>query len=240
MRKAIWRVAVTTLVLFMAAPVASADQGRGDRGQPSVVPANNVAGSSGGALLGDWMGQLLAIPASKNPLAGNDELCLRLGRNGKVISPAGGVQDANGNIEMECAVPSGRPVLMVMPSGECSTAEDYPFYAKTERGQQACAVRALNSLMVTSITLQVDRGPLVEIRNDRFLAVSPQGRVVLPNDPVWGRPGATTFAAASWIAEIRGMQPGHHVVVGTTRAIYNGQPISLRFTVHFEVGAGGY
>jgi hypothetical protein len=36
------------------------------------------------------------------------------------------------------------------------------------------------------------------------------------------------------------MQPGHHVVVGTTRAIYNGQPISLRFTVHFEVGAGGY
>lgn len=236
MRTAIWRVAVAALALFLVAPAASADQGRADVGRPSVVPANNVAGSSGGALLGDWMAQLLALPASENPLAGNDERCLSLGRKGKVLAPAGGVQDANGDIEMECDVALGQSVLMVMPSGECSTAEKYPFYAKTERGQQACAVRALESLGVTSITLRVDGGRPVEIRNDRFLAVSPQGRVVLPAEPVWGRPGETTFAAASWIAEIRGMERGEHVVVGTTNAIYNGQPISLRFTVHYNVG----
>lgn len=239
MRRTIWRVGVAAVALFMVAPAASADQGRSDGGRPNVVPAVNVAGSGGGALLGDWMGQLLAIPAAGNPLAGKAELCLGLGPNGTVVSPAGGVQDANGNIDMECRVAEGQPVLMVMPTGECSTAEDRPYYAKNERAQQVCAVRALNSLDVTSITLRVDREQPVEIRNDRFLAVSPQGRVVFPEDPVWGRPGPATFAAASWIAEIRGMQRGNHVVVGTTKAIYQGTPISLRFTVRYQVGDRG-
>lgn len=241
MRKAIWRVGVAVLALFMVAPAAAADQGRGSGGRPSVVPAGHVSGSSGGALLGDWMAQLLAIPAPQNPLAQNAELCLDLGPNGKVLSPAGGKQDAKGNIKMKCEVEPGQSVLMVMPVGECSAAEDPPYHAETEPDQQACAIDALKSLQVTSITLQVDRERPVEIRNNRFLTVSPQGTAVLPANPVWGRPGeTTTFAAASWTAEIRGLTKGNHVVVGTTKAIQGGSEISLEFIVRFTVGGRGH
>ena len=236
MRKAIWRVGLVALTLFLVTPAAAAAEGRGDRDRPSIVPATSVAGSTGGALLGDWMGQLLALPKAENPLGGTAELCLNLGPGGAVVSPAGGVLDEELTIEMRCKVEKDQPVVIVMPVGECSTAEDPPYFALTEPDQQRCALRALESLDVTSITLKVDREQPVEIRTDRFLAISPQEQVDLPADPVWGRPGPATFAAASWIAEIRGMGPGQHTMVGTTTAISQGAPITLRFVVHFIVG----
>jgi hypothetical protein len=233
-------VAVLSLMMF-ATPVAVADERKGgDDRRPSVVPAGQVAGVTGGRLLGDWFVQNLSRPADASPFGGTANLCLDLGRRGKVLSPAGGIQDATGLIEMTCTVKVGRPVVLVMTSADCSTAEAPPFFAATARKQRACAVGALNSLDIRSINVSVDGGRAVDIHQPRFFEVSPQRRVVFPANPVFGAtPGPATFVAAAWMAEIRGMKRGNHTVNGTTTLVSNGQTFVLPFIVHFEVVGGG-
>jgi hypothetical protein len=132
-------------------------------------------------------------------------------------------------------------VLLVMTSADCSSAEPPPFYGETEAEQRSCAVDFINGLDITSITVSVDGGPAVDIHRPRFLAVSPQRRVVFPSDPVFGaRPGPATFVAAGWIAEIRGMDRGRHDVVGVLNIVLDGQPTSFPFTVHFNVVGGDH
>lgn len=233
--KTISRIVVTVLALMLMAPVVAADQGKGD-GRPVVVPAVRIGGSTGGELVGDWYAQNLALPASASPFGGTANLCLDLGRHGKVLSPAGGLA-TNGNLEMTCSVRVGRPVLLVMTSADCSSAEDPPFFGKTEAKQRACAVNYLNGLDIKSITVSVDGSRPVDIHTPRFFAVSPQRRVVFPTDPVFdAKPGPATFVAAAWIAEIRGMTRGEHVVVGTLNIVLDGEPTTFPFTVHFKVG----
>ena len=114
--KTIPRIVVAVLALMLIAPAAAADQktGGGD-GRPAVVPAVNVGGNAGSQLIGDWYAQNLALPAQSSPFGQTANLCLDLGRHGKVLSPAGGLQVDN-KIEMSCTVNVGRPVLMVMTS----------------------------------------------------------------------------------------------------------------------------
>jgi hypothetical protein len=78
----------------------------------------------------------LSRPADASPFGATANLCLDLGRRGKVLSPAGGIQDATGLIEMTCTVKVGRPVVMVMASSDCSDAEPPPFFAGTPREQR--------------------------------------------------------------------------------------------------------
>jgi len=96
----------------------------------------------------------------------------------------------------------------------------------------------------------------VEIHSPRFFAVSPQGHTVFAADPVFeATPGPATFVAAGWIAEIRGMNRGNHVVGGhaareggpgvpdkmeikIAKATIEGQPL-IPFIVHFKVVGGG-
>jgi len=111
------RIVVAVVALMLMAPAAAADQGKGSGdGRPSAVPAVNVSGSTGGELVGDWYAQNLALPADRSPFGGAANLCLNLGRHGRVLSPAAGLPDENGNLEMKCSVEVGRPVLMVMTS----------------------------------------------------------------------------------------------------------------------------
>jgi len=82
---------------MFATPAAVADEGRGGgHRHPSVVPADKVAGNTGGRLLGDWYVENLSLPADASPFAGADNLCLDLGRRGKVLAPAGGIADDMG------------------------------------------------------------------------------------------------------------------------------------------------
>ena len=236
------RIVVAVVALMLMAPAAAADQGKGSGdGRPSAVPAVNVSGSTGGELVGDWYAQNLALPADRSPFGGAANLCLNLGRHGRVLSPAAGLPDENGNLEMKCSVEVGRPVLMVMTSADCSSAEPPPFSGRTAREQRACAVNSLNKLDIRSITISIDAAAPVDIHTPRFFAVSPQRRVVFPAGPVFdANPGPATFVAAAWIAEIRGMQRGHHVVIGTLNIALDGQPATFPFTVHFLVGGSDH
>jgi len=188
--RVVLRIAIAVLAMMMvAAPAAVADDGKGGgHRHPSVVPADKVAGNTGGRLLGDWYVENLSRPADANPFVGTDELCLDVGRHGKVLAPAGGIPDSAGLIEMTCTVKVGRPVILVMTSSDCSSAEpeDGGFYGETAQEQRACAVGFLKSLDITSINVSVDGGRPVDIHQPRFLEVSPQRHVVFPKNPIFG------------------------------------------------------
>ena len=226
--------------MLSTATVAVADNGHRDNDRVSVVPAHRVSGSTGGDLVGDWYAQNLALTKSDSPFGGTANLCLDLGRNGKVLSPAGGIADATGLIEMTCTVKVGRPVLLVLTSADCSSAEAPPFFGKTARDQRLCVIEALKGLDITSITVSVDGARPVDIHSPRFFAVSPQRRVTFPNDPVFENttPGPATFVAAAWIAEIRGMERGRHVVDAALNLVVEGKQVVFPFRVNFKVVGG--
>jgi len=207
-------VLLAVLAMACAAPVAAAEQRSGGDRAVRVVPAHGLAGQSAGQLLGDWYVQNLSLTAADSPFGGTADLCLDVGRRGKVLSPSGGLFTPEG---MTCTVRVGRPVLLVMTSADCSTAEAPPFFGRTAAEQRACAIKAITStpeiVDVQAINVSVDGGPVVDIHHPRFFAVSPQRRVTFPEDPVFGaRPGPATFVAAAWVAAIRGMERGRHVL----------------------------
>jgi hypothetical protein len=208
-----WRIrsfAVAALgVAACAAPVTGAHGSEeGDRLRPAVVPATNVAGNSAGALLGDWYVHGLSLPVGESPfLPGGPSECLNLGRGGRVLVPASGVA------EMACTVRLGRPVALVLGSADCSSAEPPPFHAVTRLGQALCAIKSVHDFGIRSLTVAVDGGPAVDIHNARFAALSSQRRVVFPENPIFGAaPGPATFVAFGFLAEIRGMGRGTHLV----------------------------
>jgi len=248
--KLIARTIVAALALTtILAPVAVGQTGpdANDHRRPSVVPASNVAGNSGGRLLGDWFVENLTLSASASPFGGSANICFDIGHRGKVLSPAGGIliPPENRVIEMTCPVEAGRPVVMVMTSADCSSAEPGPFFADTPRTQRTCALRNLSTIPVRSINISVDGSSPVDVHQRRFLEVSPQRSVVFPVDPVFqATPGPATFVAAAWTAEIRGMKRGNHTVVATPIYELEDGPLVLPFIVHFQVvggrGQGGH
>jgi hypothetical protein len=236
MRKVLQLLVAVAALTTLVAPGAAADDGRRGSRSPQVVPADHVAGSSGGRIVGDWFVENLSRPASASPFGGSVNLCLDVGRRDRVLSPAGGVQDATGLIEMSCTVHVGRPVVMVMFSVDCSTAEDAPFFAETAVEQRRCVRGLLEEYGPRAIELSVDGGPATDIRRPRFLEVSPQRQVVFPPDPVFGADeGPATFVAGAWAAEVRGLRPGAHTVVATT-TYADGS--TSRFVVHLDVVTG--
>ena len=239
--KAIPRILIAVLALMLStATVAVADHGHDDKDRVSVVPADRVGGSTGGALVGDWYAENLSLPRSDSPFGGTANLCLDLGRQGKVLSPAGGIADATGLIEMTCTVKVGRPVLLVMTSADCSSAEEPPFFGETAREQRSCVTEFLKGLDITSITVSVDGAKAVDIHSPRFFEVSPQRRVVFPEEPVFDNttPGPATFVAAAWTAEIRGMDKGRHVVDAALNLVAGGEQLVFPFRVTFKVVGG--
>jgi hypothetical protein len=203
------RLAAAALtVAACAAPITGANASEGsDDIRPAVVPATNVAGNSAGALLGDWYVNGLSLPVGESPfLPGGPSMCLNLGRGGRVLVPASGA------VEMACTIKLGRPVVLVLGSADCSSAEPPPFHADTALGQALCAVKSVHDFGIRSLTVAVDGGRPVDIHTWRYAALSPQRRVVFPDDPVFGaEPGPATFVAFGFLAEIRGMGPGTHL-----------------------------
>ena len=208
------RVLLLAAMLALCCSPAAGAGGPPERdGTAGVVPAHRIAGETGGQLLGDWFVRNLSLPASAAPFAGSADLCLDLGRREKVLSPSGGLLTPEG---MTCTVKVNRPVLLVMSSADCSTAEPPPYFARTAAEQRRCAIDALTrspAFEIQAINVSLDGAPAVDIASRRFFAVSPQRRVVFPENPVFGAtPGAATFVAAAWIAEIKGMHRGRHVL----------------------------
>ena len=80
-------LALTTILAPVAVGQTAPDAN--DHRRPSVVPASNVAGNSGGRLLGDWFVENLTLSASASPFGGSANICFDIGHRGKVLSPAG-------------------------------------------------------------------------------------------------------------------------------------------------------
>lgn len=200
--------AAALTVAACAAPITGAHASEPSHGlRPAVVPATNVAGNSAGALLGDWYVNGLSLPVDVSPFQGGPSMCLNLGRGGKVLVPSGG------DTPTACTVKLGRPVVLALTSADCSSAEPPPFRAFTALGQALCAIKNVRDLGIRSLTVAVDGGRAVDIHNWRFAAFSPQRRVVFPENAVFdARPGPATFVAFGYLAEIRGMGPGVHLV----------------------------
>ncbi|SER17877.1 hypothetical protein [Microlunatus flavus] len=234
----ILRVLVAAVALAtLLAPTATADDSARRSHHARVVPADHVAGSSGGRIVGDWFFESLSLPASQSPFAGAANLCLDVGRHDRVLSPVGGVQGPDGLIEMSCTVHVGRPVVLVMANADCSSAEEPPFYGGTAQEQRRCVVSVLNDLAdVRSIDVSVDGGPATDIHRPRFFEVSSQRHVVLPEDAVFGaKPGPATYVAAAWMAQVKGLKRGTHTVEAVT-TLNDGTV--YRFVVHLTVVTG--
>jgi hypothetical protein len=221
-------VAMAAAVCMIA--VSPAHAAKKDGG---VVDASKrVAGFTAGELLGEEVRQLLELPPDVNPLAGSPENnCLSAGHKNKVLilwtTPAPAPPTV-------CNVKPGTPVFFFTLFAECSSVEPPPFFGETEEEQRQCALDFLGATVFDAILVSIDDGPPVNVGLDRFLAVSGQGTVELPDPNILGvDAGEATFVAAAYSAMVRPLRPGAHTIAvtvvggpfaGTSRAVVNVVP----------------
>jgi hypothetical protein len=221
-------VAMAAAVCLIA--VSPAQAAKKDSG---VLDASKrVAGFTAGELLREEVRQLLELPPDVNPLnplAGSPENCLSAGHRDKVLllwtTPAPAAPTV-------CNIKPGTPVFFFSVFAECSSVEDPPFFGATEEEQRQCALD--NLMPFDAILVSVDGGPPVNIGLDRFLAVSGQGTVELPDPNILGVDAEeATFVAAAYSAMVRPLPPGAHTIAvtivggpfaGTNRAVVNVVP----------------
>jgi hypothetical protein len=199
-----------------------------------VDASKRVAGFTAGELLGKELRQLLELPPDVNPLAGSRENnCLSAGHKDKVLllwtSPAPPPATV-------CNIKPGTPVLFFALFAECSSVEAPPFDGgETEEGQRQCALDYLDNLApFDAILVSIDGGPPVNIGLDRFLAVSGQGTVELPDPNILGVDAEdATFVGAAYSAMVRPLPPGAHTISvtivgspfdGTSQSVVNVVP----------------
>jgi hypothetical protein len=174
--------------------------------------------------------QVLELPLDVNP-AGGADVCLSAGHKHKVLllwtnrEPAPPV----------CNVKPGTPVFFYALGGECSDVEAPPFFGATEEQQRQCTLDFLHDTPFDAILVSIDGGPPVNIGLDRFVAISEQGTVDLPDPNVLEVAGnrQATFVAAGYVALVRPLPPGTHTITvtivggpygGTSRAVVNVVP----------------
>ena len=204
-------IAVTIAAAVCMIAVSPAQAAKKESG---VVDASKrVAGFTAGELLGEELRQLLELPPDVNPLAGSRENnCLSAGHKDQVLllwtSPAPPPPTV-------CNIKPGTPVFFFALFAECSNVEPPPFDGgETEEGQRQCALDNLPPFDV--ILVSIDGGPPVNIGLDRFLAVSGQGTVELPDPNILGADAEeATFVGAAYSAMVRPLPPGAHTIAVT-------------------------
>jgi hypothetical protein len=180
--------------------------------------SKRLAGFTAGQLIGEELRQVLELPLDVNPAAGADT-CLFAGHKQKVLllwtrrPPAEEVP--------VCEVKPGTPVFFYALGGECSDVEPPPFFGATAEEQRQCMLDFLRPQdrppPFDAIEVRIDGGPPVNIGLDRYLAVSEQGTVFLPDPNVLGVEGnrQATFVAAGYVALVRPLPPGSHTITVT-------------------------
>jgi hypothetical protein len=224
-----------TALLAMAAAVYMV------AGSPAQAAANDggivdaskrVAGFTSGQLLGEEWRQLIELPLDANPLAGTGNDCLSAGHRPKVLIVWTTTAPADPAV---CDVKPGTPVFFQTLGGECSSVEPEPFFGETERDQRRCILGFLRTTPFNAILVTIDDRRPVNIGLERFIAVSRQGKVHLPDPNVFGVPGnrRATFVAGGYAALPRPLRPGTHTITvttvggpfaGTNRAVVNVVP----------------
>jgi hypothetical protein len=203
-------VAMAVAVCIVASSPAQAASKDG-----GVVDASKrVAGFTAGQLLGEEWRQLLELPLDANPYVGTGDNCMSAGHKHKVLilwttaSPAA---------PAVCNVKPGTPVFFFAIGGECSSVEAPPYFGLTEEEQRECTLASLRVTPFDAILVGIDRRRPVNIGLDRFIAVSRQGTVDLPNPNILAVPGnrQATFVASGYAALVRPLRRGTHTITVT-------------------------
>jgi hypothetical protein len=214
-------VLAVVAVALCASPVAVAHPHK--HGGAVVKPAHKVAGLSGDELLGESWVQLLSIPA--DTLAGS---CIPVTH--KVVSPK-----PDPDLNATCTVKKGTSLFIPVGSN-CSDVEPPPFFGADEAAQRECAIAA--DEFFVAISIAVDGGEPVDIRNPRFELISPQRTVVLPEDNILGvPPGPATFVAHGWAALVKKLRPGEHTI---TVVVTDSEGVTTTGTVFVDVVRRGH
>ena len=223
----------TTMLAMAAVCMVAGSPGQAAIKDSGVVDASKrIAGFTADQLVGEEFRQILELPPDANPLAGTGDNCLSAGHKDKVLilwtTPAPAAPAV-------CNVKPGTPVFFSSIFAECSSVEDPPFFGATEEEQRQCVLAFLQATSFDAILVSIDGGPPVNIGLDRFLAVSGQGTVELPDPNILGVPGnrQATFVAGAYSALVRPLPPGSHTITvtivggdfaGTNRAVVNVVP----------------
>jgi hypothetical protein len=221
-------VALAAAVCLIAASPAQPAQ----KDSRILDASKRLAGFTAGELLGEELRQVLELPLAVNPAAGADN-CLFAGHKQKVLL----VWTRRPPVEEVpvCDVKPGTPLFFYGLGGECSDVEAPPFFGATEREQRLCMLDFLRSTPFRAIEVSIDGAPPVNIGRRRYLAISEQGTVFLPDPNVLGVAGnrQATFVAAGYVALVQPLPPGTHTIAvtivgsdfaGTNRAVVNVVP----------------
>ena len=114
---------------------------------------------------------------------------------------------------------------MFIRIGAVCTSVDKPVHVD-EAGQIECA-RASAGRYIRALSLTVDGGEAVSIRESRFEITSPQGTVALPGVP----PQTATFSAFAWGALVSKLDRGQH----TTKLHVVGPGLDVTFTTIIDI-----
>lgn len=221
-------IAMAVVVCVVAASPAQAAR----KDTSAADASKRIAGFTASQLLGEEYRQLLQLPVDANPAADTADGCLSAGHKDKVLilwttgAPAA---------PTVCNVKPGTPVFFSTLGGECSSVEHPPYFGATAQEQRRCILNFLRGTGFDAILVSIDGGPPVNIGLDRFLAVSRQGTVVLPDPNILDVPGnrQATFVAAAYSVLLRPLPPGTHTITvtvvgghfaGTNRAVVNVVP----------------
>jgi hypothetical protein len=195
-------IAMAAVVCLLAGSPAQASRTDG----PVVEPP----GLFGGVLIGEELRQVLGLPLDVNPANGADT-CLFAG---PVLLLWTRAESAPPPV---CRVRPGTPVFFYALGGDCSNVEPDPFFGATEKAQRRCILGFLRETPFDAILVRVDGGRATSIGLDRFVAVSRQRSVFLPEPNILGVPGnrRATFVAAGYSAIVRSLGPGEHTITVT-------------------------
>jgi hypothetical protein len=152
------------------------------------------------ALLGDLFETVLEIPTPKNPLAGNGNPCVPLGK--KVVAPF-----QAGTEDLTCTVKSGTKIFVAAFAVECSTVEQPPFRGDDEAELRTC-VRAFNLGAVT-ITVDGKEVPLTEVETPLLNLVLPADNVLVEAE----EPVPADSVGRGFVALLQPLPPGTHQIV---------------------------
>jgi hypothetical protein len=181
-----------------------------------------------GELLGQWWKTVLEIPVSENPLTGNADPCITLGRH--VLAPA----FAAGG-EIACSVDKDTSILAITFTSECSDAEDPPFFGATPRARARCARTTGDGVTINQVGID---GFTYDV--SRFRTTAPDLKVRLPEDDLFGVDARwLRFTADGWAPLIEPLRPGHHVISVRSAGSDPGRPSFDDFgTLQLDVGRG--
>jgi hypothetical protein len=201
------RIVLATVAVALCAPsVAGAHSTSKLGGGVLVPPYAKVDGLTGGDAMGEMWYRGYTLPAAENQGFGNGKPCVRLGRTGNILV---GAEFQPG----PCSVNQGTTVLIWGITSTCDNFDPLNgYYGADEAAQRECAVTTL-APYVEAIRLTVDNGEPVDFHSRRFAIFSPQRKVLVRADNPFGLPaGRGTFTAWGWVAWLKDLSPGRHMI----------------------------